>query len=103
MKAIMVSRRHPLPVPRILEAIEFWRQHNGCEAPAQVTAVSEVVDVTTYSGCQRQSEVVLVALKGAGHVWSGGSYGTSAFGDTTDRVWQFLQRHRLASGPEPKR
>jgi polyhydroxybutyrate depolymerase len=94
--------RHPLTVPPIPAAIEFWRQHNGCNTPAQVTAVSEVVKVTAYSGCRQQSVVMLVALQGAGHVWSGGSYGTSAFGDTTDRVWQFLQRHALASGPEPK-
>lgn len=94
--------RHPLAVPRIPEAIEFWRQHNGCEAPAQVTAVSEVVAVTAYSSCKGQAEVMLVALQGAEHTWAGGGYGTSVFGDTTDRVWQFLQRQVLVSGPKPE-
>jgi polyhydroxybutyrate depolymerase len=92
--------RHPLAVPKIPEAIEFWRQHNGCKAPAQVTAVSEVVSVTAYSSCQ--AEVMLVALQGAEHTWAGGGYGQSVFGDTTDRVWQFLQRQVLASGSTPK-
>jgi polyhydroxybutyrate depolymerase len=93
--AIHVGRN--LSVPSIPAVIDFWQQHNVCPAPAPVQAIGDRVEVTSYANCQAQSEVMLVALKGAGHIWSGGGYGQSAFGDTTDRVWQFLQRHALAS------
>ena len=84
-----------LSIPSIPTVAQFWQQHNVCVAPAQVQQVSAQVEVTHYPICQAQSEVMLVALKGAGHIWSGGSYGQSPFGDTTQRVWQFLQRHTL--------
>ena len=85
-----------LAIPAIPAVADFWQQHNVCAAPAQVEQVSDRVEVTHYSACQAQSEVMLVALKGAGHIWSGGGYGESTYGDTTQRVWQFLQRHALS-------
>ncbi len=88
-----------LSIPAIPTVADFWQHHNVCASPARVEQVSDRVQVTAYSSCQAQSEVMLVALQGADHIWSGGSYGQSAFGDTTQRVWQFLQRHAL---PEPK-
>ena len=84
-----------LAIPPIPTVINFWKQHNKCSAPPKVEQVSNVVEVTDYQSCQANSEVMLVALKGAGHVWAGGGYGKSPFGDTTQSVWQFLQRHSL--------
>jgi polyhydroxybutyrate depolymerase len=79
-----------LPIPA---AISFWRDHNGCELSGKVSQVSKLVKVTHYSACRAGSEIELAALQGAGHVWSGGGYGTSPYGDTTQRVWQFLEHH----------
>ncbi len=84
-----------LSVPSIPAVIDFWQQHNVCQSPAQVQAISDRVEVTNYADCQAQSEVMLVTLKGATHIWSGGGYGQSAYGDTTTRVWQFFQHHSL--------
>ncbi len=84
-----------LSIPPIPDVVNFWQQHNACPASGRVEQPSNLVEVTDYLSCQAQSEVMLVALQGAGHVWAGGGYGQSAYGDTTQRVWQFLQRHSL--------
>ena len=81
-----------ISVLSIPAAISFWSQHNGCKSPAKVSQ-SKLIDVTDYTSCRSGSEVTLAALKGAGHVWSGGGYGASQYGDTTQRVWQFLQNY----------
>ena len=83
-----------LSIPSIPDVVNFWQQHDACSA-AKTEQPSNLVKVTDYPSCQAQSEVMLVALQGAGHVWAGGGYGQSAFGDTTQRVWEFLQRHSL--------
>jgi polyhydroxybutyrate depolymerase len=67
-----------LSVPSIPAVIDFWQHHNVCQTPAQVNAVSDRVEVTDYVSCQAESEVMLVTLKGAGHIWSGDGYGQSA-------------------------
>jgi len=85
-----------LSIPSIPSVLNFWQQHNACSSPPKVEQVSNVVEVTDYSSCKAGSEVMLAKLEGAGHVWAGGGYGQSAFGDTTQRVWQFLQRHSLS-------
>ncbi len=74
-------------------AISFWKGHNGCKPSGKVSQVSKLVKITNYSSCQAGSEIELAALQGAGHVWSGGGYGTSPYGDTTQRVWEFLEHH----------
>lgn len=86
-----------LSIPPIPDVVNFWQQHNGCPTKAKIEQPSNLVEVTDYQSCQAQSEIMLVALKGAGHVWAGGGYGQSPFGDTTQRVWQFFQRHSLNS------
>ena len=85
-----------LSIPSIPTVLNFWQRHNACSSPPQLEQPSNIVKVTDYS-CQAGTEVKLVALEGAGHVWAGGGYGQSAFGDTTARVWQFLQQHTLTS------
>ena len=83
-----------LSIPSIPTVFDFWQRHNVCSSPPQTKQFSKVVKITHYS-CQVGTEVRLVTLEGAGHVWTGGSYGQSTFGDTTERVWEFLQRHAL--------
>ena len=84
-----------LSIPSIPDVVNFWQQHDACPASAKIEQNSNLVKVTDSPSCQAQSEVMLVALQGAGHVWAGGGYGQSVFGDTTQRVWEFLQRHSL--------
>jgi polyhydroxybutyrate depolymerase len=86
-----------LSIPPIPTVINFWQQHNACSSPPQIQQNSKVVQVTSYTACRNNSEVMLAALQGAEHIWSGGGYGQSSFGDTTARVWQFLQHHSLAA------
>lgn len=89
-----------LSIPSIPNVLNFWQRHNACSSPPQTAQPSKVVKVTDYS-CQAGIEVELVALEGAGHVWTGGGYGQSAFGDTTARIWQFLQQHTSSNKPTP--
>ena len=89
-----------LSIPSILTVLNFWQRHNACSSPPQREQPSKLVEVTDYF-CQAGTEVKLVALEGAGHIWARGGYGQSAFGDTTVRVWQFLQQHTLTSSKKP--
>ncbi len=87
-----------LSIPPIPDVVEFWRQHNACAAPPTIEKRPDNrVETTDYQNCQDGSEVKLIALQGAGHVWTGGGYGTSAYIDSTQTVWDFLQRHRLGT------
>lgn len=85
-----------LPIPSVSTLVDFWQRHDNCSSPPQAAQTSKTVEVTDYS-CPAGTEVKLVALEGAGHIWAGGGYGQSAYGDTTDRVWQFFQDHTLTS------
>lgn len=85
-----------LSIPPIPDVIKFWSQHDACSAPPTIKQrADQRVQTTQYQNCQNGSEVSLVALQGAGHVWTGGGYGTSAYLDSTQTVWNFLERHRL--------
>ncbi len=84
-----------LSIPSIPTVVDFWQRHNACASPPKTEQESKVVEVTDYASCQANSEVMLAKLEGAQHVWAGGGYGQSIYGDTTQRVWQFLQRHSL--------
>jgi len=84
-----------LSIPPIPDVVKFWQQHNGCPANAAVSSSTPLVQTIDYAACQANSEVMLITLNGADHVWTGGGYGQSSFGDTTERVWQFFQRHSL--------
>ena len=92
-RILLTQLGSPVSILSIPAAISFWRDHNGCEPSGEVSQVSRLVKVTNYSACRFGSEIELAALKGAGHVWSGGGYGTSQYGDTTQRVWRFLEHH----------
>jgi len=87
---------HNLSIPPIPDVVSFWQQHNACPTATKIKSSSDLVDVTDYPSCQANSELMLVTLKGADHVWAGGGYGQSKYGDTTQRVWQFFQRHVLS-------
>lgn len=93
-EAAQVRIGRELSIPSIPQVVNFWQQHNACSTATKRQSTA-AIDLLDFQSCQAGSEVMLVALKGAGHVWAGGGYGTSIYGDTTERVWQFFQRHSL--------
>lgn len=76
-------------------SIEFWRQHNQCRVKMINQAVNERVSIDRYPTCQAQSEVELVTLKGAGHLFPRGSGGRDQLINGTAEVWTFFKRHLL--------
>jgi polyhydroxybutyrate depolymerase len=95
-----------------------WTRHDGCPAqPAVSPPVSgkkggpdETHTATRYvwRPCKDGTEVMLLKLKGPGHVWPGGQrdylprlLGTStAVVDANEEMWRFFKRHvRDASRP----
>lgn len=82
-----------LALPAVPEAINFWRQHNACTSSREVKQLSGTrVEVARYPHCKGGKEVVLVTLKGAGHIWPGGS-GPSQFLSASVEIWDFFSRH----------
>lgn len=87
-----------LPYGRILSvpsSIDFWRQHNQCSGAAQVRAFNPRVQIDQYLNCKNGSEVELVALKGAGHVFPRGGGGANSLIDASQEIWRFFDRHSI--------
>lgn len=84
-----------LALPPVLNVINFWRQHNACHSTQEIKQLSgSHVEVARYPQCQAGTEVVLVKLKGGGHIWPGGS-GPSQFLNASLEIWNFFARHTL--------
>lgn len=86
-----------LPYGRILSvpaSIDFWRQHNQCPNAAKVRSFNPRVRIDQYTTCKNGSEVELVTLKGAGHVFPRGGGGANSLIDASREIWSFFARHR---------
>jgi polyhydroxybutyrate depolymerase len=83
-----------LTLPPIPEVVSFWQQHDACPAQPIVTQLNQRVQISDSPHCQKETEVSLIAMKGAGHIWAG-SGGVSPYLSATQAVWQFLQRQHL--------
>lgn len=93
----MVSVGRGLSIPPIVDVIDFWQQHNHCTTTLNIKQRDDDrVEESNYVTCESASEVSLVALKGAGHVWCGGNYGSSEYLDAGETAWAFFQRHTLS-------
>lgn len=70
--------------------VEAWAEHNGCslEAP-EVGTIGTAVERTAYGGCDGGADVVLQAVRGAGHSWP------TAELDATARALAFFEDHPL--------
>lgn len=77
------------------DSINFWRQHNGCTANEVKRSLNKRVDISRYSNCRGGTEVELVTLKGAGHVFPRGGGGTSQLINASQEIWNFFKRHPL--------
>lgn len=79
------------------DTVNFWRQQNDCTAASPLKQLpSSRVEIARYTSCRGGSEVELVTLKGAGHVWPRGGSGPSQLVNGSQEIWNFFQRHQLA-------
>lgn len=89
-----------LSIPSIPNVFKFWQTHNGCTVPATVKQRADKRVTSSVTHCQAGSEVTLMALNGASHIWPGGGYGQSQFLDASETIWAFFQRHSLGAASQ---
>jgi polyhydroxybutyrate depolymerase len=77
------------------DSINFWRQHNGCTGKEVKQILNARVEISRYHNCRNNSEVELVALKGVGHVWPRGGFGSQQLLNGSEEIWNFFQRNAL--------
>ncbi len=89
---------HPREDQSVAYAMNFWAQHNRCEATPQREERGHVIH-ETYTNCANGVAVELYAITGEGHTWPGGQRG-SALGDVPTRdisatnvMWEFFKAH----------
>lgn len=89
---------HPREDKSVAYAMNFWAQHNRCDAAPTRDERGNIVH-ETYTNCTNGTAVELYAIKGEGHTWPGGQRG-SARGDpptqeisATKVMWEFFKRH----------
>lgn len=89
---------HPREDKSVAYAMNFWAQHNRCEATPKRDERSSVIH-ETYTNCANGVAVELYAIQGEGHTWPGGQRG-SARGDAptrdisaTNMMWEFFKAH----------
>jgi polyhydroxybutyrate depolymerase len=91
-----------LSLPPVLDVVDFWRQHDRCKGQAETKQLpGDRVEETRYSSCQAGSEVIILTLKGGGHIWPGGS-GKSQFLDASSTVLEFFQSHPLGTASQTR-
>lgn len=79
--------------------IDFWQRRNNCPPAPQIKRLpGDRVEIARYPNCQGGSEVELVTLKGAGHVWPRGGSGPTQLLNGSEEIWSFFQRHKLRQG-----
>jgi polyhydroxybutyrate depolymerase len=90
------------------ETVEYWVNHNKC-SPAPIISYEidkDPQDGTrvrreAYGNCEEETEVILYAIEGGGHIWPGGyQYSperrvgkTSKDIDANEVIWNFFKRH----------
>lgn len=76
------------------DSIDFWRVHNNCPSQPQIKRLAGGrVEIARYMNCHDNTEVELVKLEGAGHVWPKGGSGPSQLLNGSQEIWNFFQRH----------
>lgn len=65
-----------------------WASYNGCAAEPTVTQQSDLIEVTTYAGCQAPVEMLTVI--GGGHDWYGRTTRANNQIDASTSVWAFF-------------
>jgi polyhydroxybutyrate depolymerase len=85
--------------PSIEAWASAWATRDGCSTTATITTPVDSVTVHTWSGCQRNAEVILYTLANHGHSWPGSPTMpkaiTSQAISATDVMWDFFQAHPM--------
>jgi polyhydroxybutyrate depolymerase len=100
-----------VPYSGVAATIDGWVSRNGCSGTPVVTDPyppsdsSSATSMSYYGPCDEGSEVVLLTVEGAGHVWPGG-WGATTYGiDASEELWAFFEGHALAvvdASPMPR-
>jgi polyhydroxybutyrate depolymerase len=92
------------------DAVQFWAKADGCDDKPTVTRLRNTVlldgtntQMTQYTGCQDDSEVMFYKVNNGGHTWPGGLQylgervigRTSRDFDATEVIWDFFSRHPM--------
>jgi hypothetical protein len=86
----------------VAATITGWLNKDGCPQTAQVTQpypasnASSTVKKDYYGPCNQSSEVILLSVGGAGHVWPGG-YGATFGINAGEEIWAFFKNHSLST------
>lgn len=114
----LTARGRLRPFPPVEGGVRAWVDHNGCPpAPHESSPLvgqpgtaddGQAATTFTWGPGRAGSEVVLVRLSGAGHVWPGAARelprmlgrATMLF-DANELIWSFFSRHRLPSASPP--
>jgi polyhydroxybutyrate depolymerase len=90
------------------ETVRVLSAQDGCPATPEVTMEPDrdpedgtLVRREVYTGCQKGTEVILVAIEGGGHAWPGGwQYAPAGLVGRTSRdidacrvIWDFFSKH----------
>ncbi|MGH9301332.1 MAG: alpha/beta hydrolase family esterase [Acidimicrobiales bacterium] len=79
--------------PSTISVMRRWASLDGCPTKPAVKA-SGVVSTSTWAPCHSGSEVKLVAVTGAGHVWFAPGFGpVDGAVDATGLIWKFFASH----------
>lgn len=92
----------------ITEVINSWVDRNNCISEAEITELPNTVlnDFSTvtkfaYTGCDEETEVILMRINGGGHTWPGAT--TIGLGNTNqdikanDEIYNFCTRFTIPS------
>lgn len=80
----------------VLEAVEYWRQHNGLPLE-EVTSIGQRTTMYTYSSNEKDVKVIHYKVEGGGHSWEM----TNDF-DTDEVLVDFFKNFKLSQFSEPE-
>jgi polyhydroxybutyrate depolymerase len=88
-----------LEVTSVEDAVAAWAKRDGCKKRPTTEAVSEHVQLTDYSGCDKQTDVQLYRVSDGSHTWPGGlnvpwlGHVTTEI-NAADLILDFFDEHR---------
>ena len=80
--------------PSVSDTIDFWVQHNGCDATPAETFRNAAAHCDSYTGCDAGVEVTLCTIDGGAHCWPG-SDGCTQDISTNEHELDFFERFTL--------
>lgn len=102
------------PVPAYIDA---WAAIDGCASATDISYHKGSATCVTHRSCRDAAEVTLCSIKGMGHSWPGGGFGSNLCGDPTskactawksvmkgttskdisanDTMWDFFEKHPM--------